>query len=186
MPAISEISEAARAIGGAIQKMRVSRRMSLEDLSRGISEVSNGVHIGVKTLELVEKGSTDAQFDHMLALLATVGLDMRLPDSAEVARERIVETRLGEVREALRKARHPEGMRKISFKALSDACGIEQGQIGRIESGETMPRFRTVLALTRALGIDVRFARFDGAAARAASARNLRRGRSAAQRRKAA
>jgi transcriptional regulator with XRE-family HTH domain len=182
----NDINAAARAVGDAIRAMREKSRMSLDDLSRAVSAVSaDVVKIGSKTIELVEQGVTDAQLDHMLTLLAAAGIDMRLPGSAIVPREALLETRLAEIRSALFEARHPEGMRKISFKALSDACGIEQGQIGKIESGEAMPRFRTLFALTRALGIEVRFVRMEGRARTSASASRLRRGRARAERKAA-
>ena len=113
--------------------------------------------------------------------LAAVGIDMQFPDSAPAPRGDLVDTRLSDIRDAMFKARHPPGLRKISFKALSDASGIEQGQIGKIESGDAMPRFRTLLVLTRALDINVRFAPIGGKSVRtptAARAATLRRGRS--------
>lgn len=178
----TDINNAAIAVGDAIRAMRETRLMSLEDLSREVSAVRSDVRIGSKTIELVEQGATDAQLDHMLALLAAAGIDMRLPYSRPVARSVLVETRLAEIRAALFKARHPAGMRKISFKALSDTCGIEQGQIGKIESGEAMPRMRTLFALTRALGIEVRFVRMQGRSRTAARPGRLRRGRNRTER----
>jgi predicted transcriptional regulator len=182
---VSEINVATRAVGGAIRGMRESLEMSLDDLSREVSGFRNGVSIATKTIEAVEEGITDAQLDHMLTLLAAVGIDMQLPHSARVSRDRLVEVRLAEIRTSLFKARHPKGMRKISFKALSDVSGIEQGQIGRIESGEAMPRFRTLLVLTRALGIEVRFVPIAKKSVRTPTAARpaaLRRGRSQGRR----
>lgn len=179
--AVSEINVAVREIGGAIRTFRESRDMSLDDLSREVSGVHGDIKIASKTIELIEQGVTDTQLDQMLALLAAAGIDMQFPDSSPASRRNLVNARLADIRDAMRKARHPPGLRKISYKALSDACGIEQGQIGKIESGDIMPRFRTLLVLTRALDITVRFAPIGGKSIRtetAARASTLRRGRS--------
>jgi transcriptional regulator with XRE-family HTH domain len=182
---VNDINDAALAIGRAIRGMREKLELSPEDLTSSISRRRDGFKIAPMTLEAVEEGHTDTPLDHMLILLAAVGIDMRLPDSEPVPRAQLAKARFADIRRALRKARHPEGLRKISFKALSTASGIEQGQIGKIESGEAMPKFRTVLVLTRALGIDVRFVPLEDASPRTSTssrASTLRRGRSQGRR----
>lgn len=186
--AATRINAAAVAIGGAIRGMREELGMSPEDLTGELLKLRGEPRMAPKTLELVEKGDTDTPLDVMLTLLNSVGIDMQLPDSVPAPRDQLIKIRHGEIRSALYKARHPDGLRKVSFKALSDVSGIEQGQIGRIESGEKMPKFRTVLILMRALDIDLRFVPLSEpkpeAVPAAARASTLRRGRT--QRRRSA
>lgn len=186
--AATSINEATRAIGSAIRGMREELGMEPEDLTGKLLKLRGGPRMAPKTLELIEKGDTDTPLDVMLTLLMSVGIDMQLPDSVPAPRNKLIKIRHGEIRSALFKARHPAGLRKVSFKALSDVSGIEQGQIGRIESGEKMPKFRTVLILMRALDLDVRFVPLSEPKAEpapaAARAATLRRGRT--QRRRSA
>ena len=136
-----------------------------ESLEQTTLEVSKQVNIGQKTIELVEAGRTDMQLDYMLCLLFHFGMDIKLPNSSTPARPQdFLKARLKDMQDAIYHARRPKGEpRRVSLKTISDISGIEQGQIGKIESGDIIPRFRTFLALMQALNIPVSFGPIDEA-----------------------
>ena len=149
---INDIVSVVTMLGQALREQR--ERLALTPL-----QVSRQVNIGAKTIELVENGRTDMQLDHLLCLLFRFGMDILLPNSGTPKRPQdLLDVRLDDMRQAVYVARRPDGgSRKISLKDVSDMSGIEQGQIGKIESGDIVPRFRTFLALMQAFNIPVSF-----------------------------
>lgn len=155
---MNDIVSVVSAIGQVLRTQR-------ERLGQTTLEVSKQVNIGQKTIELVEAGRTDMQLDYMLCLLFHFGLDIKLPNSSTPSRpQSLLKTRLKDMQKAIHTARRPKGEpRKVSLKTISDISGIEQGQIGKIESGDIIPRFRTFLALMQAMNVPVSFGPLDEA-----------------------
>ncbi|MGY3582160.1 transcriptional regulator with XRE-family HTH domain [Bradyrhizobium sp. USDA 4341] len=153
---LNDIVTVVTALGQALRRQR--ERLGMTPL-----EVSRKVNIGAKTIELVEDGKTDPQIDQVLCLVFHMGMDIKLPNSETPARaSKLLEVRLADMRQAITTARTPEGQpRKVSLKTISDMSGIEQGQIGKIETGQIIPRFRTFLALMQALNVPVAFVQLD-------------------------
>jgi transcriptional regulator with XRE-family HTH domain len=149
---MNDIVSVVDALGKALRAHR-------ERLEMTLPEVSRRVNIGAKTIELIEEGRTDPQIDQVLCLIFHMQMDIKLPNSEVPKRPQdLVKVRLHDMRKAISIARMPKGApRKVSLKTISELSGIEQGQIGKIEVGDIIPRFRTFLALMQALNVPVAF-----------------------------